>query len=135
MAPKAPVNIPHRDAPSEDIERIPVFTVQRPNPEYERWLGQEHGEGEVSPAVTVDTVYSMPAKPNPGTALEYLRQARQNSDLAAAWLIEQQIGSDGYDALVAELSMLSADEASDLLAAVSDRIRDVTMGGLEAPKG
>lgn len=125
MAPQDPIIIQHRDAPATEVARIPVFTVQRPSD-----VANEDG----SPA-TVDTVYTMPAKPNPGIALEYMRQARQNADLAASWLIEEQIGSDGYTALVEEMQMLDDAEASALFEAIAIRIRDVSMGGLEAPKG
>lgn len=125
MAPKDPIIIQHRDAPATEVVRIPVFTVQRVN---------ESPVDDGSPA-TVDTVYTMPAKPNPGIALEYMRQARQNADLAASWLIEEQIGSDGYTALVEEMQMLDDAEASALFEAIAIRIRDVSMGGLEAPKG
>lgn len=125
MAPQDPIIIQHRDAPATEVARIPVFTVQRPSD-----VANEDG----APA-TVDTVYTMPAKPNPGIALEYMRQARQNADLAASWLIEEQIGSDGYTALVEEMQMLDDAEASALFEAIAIRIRDVSMGGLEAPKG
>lgn len=135
MAPQDPIIIQHRDAPATEVARIPVFTVQRPNPEH---YSEDRGDDGVldngSPA-TVDTVYTMPAKPNPGIALEYMRQARQNADLAASWLIEEQIGSDGYTALVEEMQMLDDAEASALFEAIAIRIRDVSMGGLEAPKG
>lgn len=130
MAPKDPIVIQHRDAPATEVVRIPVFTVQRPNPEY---IQDENGNN--SAPATVDTVYTMPAKPNPGIALEYMRQARANADLAASWLIEEQIGSDGYTALVEEMQMLDDAEASALFEAIAIRIRDVSMGGLEAPKG
>lgn len=133
MAPQDPIIIQHRDAPATEVARIPVFTVQRPNPEFEAWQSDTSNE-DGSPA-TVDTVYTMPAKPNPGIALEYMRQARQNADLAASWLIEEQIGSDGYTALVEEMQMLDDAEASALFEAIAIRIRDVSMGGLEAPKG
>lgn len=144
MAPQDPIIIQHRDAPATEVARIPVFTVQRPNPEYEAfqyaWDTTDHAVPDVPvPAnphePTVDTVYTMPAKPNPGIALEYMRQARQNADLAASWLIEEQIGSDGYTALVEEMQMLDDAEASALFEAIAIRIRDVSMGGLEAPKG
>lgn len=125
MAPQDPIIIQHRDAPATEVARIPVFTVQRESSD---------ASGGDSP-VTVDTVYTMPAKPNPGIALEYMRQARQNADLAASWLIEEQIGSDGYTALVEEMQMLDDAEASALFEAIAIRIRDVSMGGLEAPKG
>lgn len=137
MAPQDPIIIQHRDAPATEVARIPVFTVQRPNPEFDAWQSEtaESSELTKAPQPTVDTVYTMQAKPNPGIALEYMRQARANADLAASWLIEEQIGSDGYTALVEEMQMLDDAEASALFEAIAIRIRDVSMGGLEAPKG
>lgn len=136
MAPQDPIIIQHRDAPATEVARIPVFTVQRPNPEHEAWAAKAPSKrAKTEPAPTIETVYSMPAKPNPGVALDYMRQARQNADLAASWLIEERIGSDGYTALVEEMQMLDDAEASALFEAIAIRIRDVALGGLEAPKG
>lgn len=108
-------------------ERAPIFAVlrpaQRPYDAGDDW--QPHDERHD---------YTMPAKPNVGMSLEYLRQARQNADLAMSWLIETAIGSDGYSALVDELAGLTGDEATTLLRSISERIQKVALGGLEAPK-
>jgi hypothetical protein len=75
----------------------------------------------------------MPAKPNPGLALKFLKMAREQGELASSWLIESAIGADGYDALAAELINYDGDPVA-LLRAIVEKIQRVAMGGLEAPK-
>jgi len=95
-------------------ERVPLFTVERD--------GQE------------PRVYSMPAKPNAGLTLEYLRQGRKlGAELAASWIIETAIGEEGYDALVDELSQHDGNP-QELLRSLIERIQVVAMGGLEVKK-
>lgn len=129
----------HSDAASEwanSPERAVIFTVERPNPDYVEWQKQDaHAEGDEGPAKTVTRDYTMPAKPNVGFALQYLREARRNADTALAWLLETAIGDEGYDALVEELSGVTGEEAQRILQEVSERIQKVAMGGLDAPKG
>lgn len=93
-------------------ERIPVFKTVRtvPNPN----LGMPRTDLDIEPGSeapidereTIDEVveYTMPAKPNPGLALAYLKHARENADLAASWLLEKALGTEGYDTLAEELA-------------------------------
>lgn len=110
-------------------ERVPVFSVVRPA---ERPTEMPEGSDWQPYDETVD--YTMPAKPNPGLALEYLRMARKQGEVANAWLIETAIGEAGYDALVEELIGYEGD-AVKLLQSIVTKIQTVAMGGLEAPKG
>jgi len=77
--------------------------------------------------------YTMPKKPNPGLALRFLKMAREQGELATAWLIESAIGEDGYNALADELINYDGD-ATALLRGIVEKIQRVAMGGLEAPK-
>lgn len=81
-----------------------------------------------------ETSYTIPAKPNPGLALEFLRQGRKvGPELAISWLIEEAVGTDGYLALVDELEEYEGDGAA-LLRGFGEKIQRVVMGGLEGPK-
>jgi hypothetical protein len=99
-------------------DRTPLFSVR-----------VESGEGEESEIVT----YSMPAKPNPGLALKFLKMAREQGELASSWLIETAIGAEGYDALTAELINYDGDPVA-LLRGITEKIQKVAMGGLDNPK-
>lgn len=77
--------------------------------------------------------YTMPAKPNPGLALKYLKKARTMGELAMSWLIEEAIGEEGYDALSNELINYTGDPVA-LLRGIVEKIQTVAMGGLEGPK-
>lgn len=109
----------HTDAATEwanSTERRPVFSVTR-----------NGGDGE-----PVVETFTMPAKPNPGLALDYLRRARrEGGDLANSWLIEVAIGEQGYDALVEELASTEGNEALAVLTDIVTAIQKVAMGGLE----
>lgn len=134
--------IEHSDAATEwalSTDRTVVFSVTSANP----LAGQPivSDDPEQDPGIEPDELvhhYTMPSKPNAGLALEYLRKARQNADLAMSWIIETAIGSDGYDALVAELAGVEPKEMVPLLQGVTERIQRVAMGGLDgqgnAPK-
>lgn len=94
-------------------DRLPLFSVTK---------GDE-----------LETV-TMPAKPNPGLALDFLRMGRRiGPELAISWLIEEAIGADGYDSLVDEMETYEGD-GSKLLGAIGEKIQRVVMGGLESPK-
>lgn len=99
-------------------ERLPLFSVTK--------VDAENGEPEV-------VEYTMPAKPNPGLALKFLKMAREQGEIASVWLIEQAIGAEGYDALADELVSYDGD-AGALLRGIVEKIQRVAMGGLEAPK-
>lgn len=129
---------------SLSTERTTVFTVVRPNPDYEEWAAERVEDLEdgfelpdlendpEAPPHEVSIDYTMPAKPNMGLALEYLRWARKDADTAASWLIETAIGEEGYSALVEELGEADTpEEAVETLRAVAQRISKVAMGGLE----
>lgn len=95
-------------------ERLPLFSVTSGDDERE--------------------FVTMPAKPNPGLALDFLRMGRRiGPELAISWLIEEAIGADGYDSLVTEMETYEGD-GSKLLGAIGEKIQRVVMGGLESPK-
>jgi len=83
----------------------------------------------------VQTV-TMPDKPNPGLALNFLRKGRTiGAELAIPWLIEEAIGAEAMDRLIDELSHL--DDPSTGLGMIRDigqKVQSVVMGGLEGPK-
>ena len=91
--------IKHTDAGSEwatSTPRVPLFSVER--------------DGE-----TVE--FTMPAKPNPGVALRYLKKARDEGELANVWVIETAIGEAGIRVQPLDISDLFAvevDFAEDL---------------------
>lgn len=120
------------DAWATSEERLPVFQVRRPvfdddgNPALEA-----DGETQVTELIT----YTMPAKPNPGFALRYLKLARQIGDAASSWLIETAVGEEGYNALADDL--ITYEEAHpgqsvQLLRKIAERIQTAAMGGLDA---
>lgn len=122
----------HTSAAAEwatSTERVPVFSVarfvdERPDGAGDDWQPYE----EV-------VEFTMPAKPNPGLALDYLRRARREGELAMAWLIETAIGEAGYDALVEDLVGYEGN-AQNLLRDIVTKIQTVAMGGLDGgPKG
>lgn len=122
-----PIRLKHSNYAEEwanSPDRIDIFTVTRDVP-------NEHDEGTHEEEHT----YTAPSKPHAGLGLEYLRQARKNEEYAASWLIETAIGEDGYTALVDELAGMEPSEAQATLRGIAKRIRDVVLGGLEAPKG
>lgn len=79
---------------------------------------------------------TMPDKPNPGLALEFLRQGRTiGTELAISWLIEQAIGKTGYDALVRELAaMPDPENGLAVVQQVGALVQKKVLGGLEGPK-
>lgn len=131
---------------SED--RIDVFAVSRPNPEHAAWLERKAAHeasqsvpvpgtdnvkpfDEPEPPAEVKETYTMPAKPNPGLALAYLKEARVNTDLAASWLLEHALGSEGYDALAAELAAEpDPDVAQATMQTIIKFVAQRAMGGL-----
>lgn len=117
---EAPVIDSKPDAAAEwatSPERTPIFSLRKPNPD---------GEPEL-------VTYTMPAKPNPGLALRYLKMLRTMGEAAVAWLIETAIGEEGYDALADELINYEGN-ATELLQSIAQKIQTVAMGGLEGPK-
>lgn len=132
----------HTDAAeqwSNSEVRSPVFTVDVPNPAWEEWdkLGfpEDGNDRQEEPPRTVTKTYTMPAKPNAGLALRYLKEARKTSpDVAMSWLIEKAVGEEGYDALTDELAGYEGDSAA-VLQQIVGRIQTVAMGGLTPPKG
>lgn len=109
-----PPTIEHADW-DETAERVPLFSITTPDP--------DGGEPTV-------THYDMPAKPHPGLALRFLRDARiYGAEVAAAALLEESVGTEGYLALCAEPDLAPSD-----LSAIMLRARNVVLGRLEAPK-
>jgi hypothetical protein len=116
------------DAPAPDwtlsAERVPVFVAVH--------RFDEDGYALPEPERIEIT---MPRRPNPRLGLEFLRRARSEGELATAWLIEEAIGGDGFDTLLAELDrMPNPEDGQAALIAISERIQRVVMGGLEGPK-
>lgn len=112
-------------------ERLPVFSVRRPvfdddgNPAID-------AEGQ---SVTELVTYTMPAKPNPGFALRYLKLARQIGDAASSWLIETACGEEAYDALADDLITYEENnpgQSVQLLRKIAERIQTAAMGGLDS---
>jgi hypothetical protein len=114
------ITLTHTDAAAQwatSTDRKVLFTVER--------------DGEDA------TDYTMPARPNAGLALKYLKMARSEggADVAMSWLIETAVGSEGYDAFADELAGIEDPKAAiDVMRDVVGRIMKVAMGGLEAPK-
>lgn len=131
----APIEVRHSDAAEQwatSPERAVVFSVVHPNPAFEVWQNMEHDVGSEAPPATIQVDYTMPATPNAGLSLIYLRRARENADLAMSWLIELALGTEGYDALAEELAgHEDGMEAQIVLNSVVARIQRVAMGGLE----
>lgn len=103
-------------------ERIPIFYLSA-QPRDEDGLEIEDAEPEL-------VAYTMPAKPNPGLALKFLKMAREQGEIATVWLIETAIGAEGYDALADELINYDGDPTA-LLQSIVGKIQNVAMGGLE----
>jgi hypothetical protein len=108
-------------------ERIPLFTSVR------------RRDDEGNPLDEPETItVTMPAKPNPSLALDFLRRARSatvGGELAISWLIEEAVGSDGYDELIAGLKrMPDPENGQAVMRAIGERVQRVVMGGLEGPK-
>lgn len=75
--------------------------------------------------------YTMPARPNGGFALKYLKLARrQGAEFALSWLLETAIGAEAYDDLSDE-----PDLTQDDLKTIAERVQKIALGGLESPKG
>ncbi len=106
-------------------ERLPLFSLYVTPTD-------ENGE-EIEGAEPELVEYTMPAKPNPGLALKFLKMARTEGETASVWLIESAIGAEGYDALADELINYEGDPVA-LLQRIVEKIQKVAMGGLEAPK-
>lgn len=106
-------------------ERLPVFSVRRPV------FDDDGNPTEDSELVT----YTMPAKPNPGFALKYLKLARTIGDAASSWLIETACGEEAYDALADDLITYEENnpgQSVTLLRKIAERIQTAAMGGLDA---
>ena len=112
-------------------ERIPVFAVRRP-------ILDDNGDAVTEADGSASTglvTYTMPAKPNPGFALKYLKLARQIGDAASSWLIETACGEEAYDALAEDLITYEEQnpgQSITLLQNIAQRIQSVTMGGLDS---
>lgn len=101
-------------------ERVPLFTISRPNPK----AGQPDEPDEIA------TTYDMPGKPHVGLGLAFLRMARiHGGEIAMTWLLEEAIGTEGFFALVSE-----PDIDRDVITGIYRRVREIVLGGLEAPK-
>lgn len=106
-------------------ERLPVFSVRRPV------FDDDGNPTDDSELIT----YTMPAKPNPGFALKYLKLARTIGDAASSWLIEMACGEEAYDALADDLITYEENnpgQSVTLLRKIAERIQTAAMGGLDA---
>jgi hypothetical protein len=105
-------------------ERLPVFQVRRPV------VDDDGNPTDDSELIT----YTMPAKPNPGFALKYLKLARTIGDAASSWLIETACGEEAYDALADDLITYEESnpgQSVTLLRKIAERIQTAAMGGLD----
>ena len=106
-------------------ERLPVFHVRR------RVFDDDGNPTDDSELIT----YTMPAKPNPGFALKYLKLARTIGDAASSWLIETACGEEAYDALADDLITYEENypgQSVALLRKIAERIQTAAMGGLDS---
>lgn len=128
-------------AASTDRKLLFSVTKREPNPEVEGRTPGEDGavrndDGSIVPPF-IETVieHTMPARPNAGLALEYLKRARRSDpDQAMSWLIEAAVGEQGYDDLVVELANPEVKDPMGTLRDLVASIQRVALGGLEAPK-
>lgn len=133
MTDKTTIELRHTTAAEEwanSPERVPLFAVTR----VLELDPIDLAEGQVDDRPREARVeYTMPAKPNAGLSLKYLKMARQtNADVAMSWLIETAVGSEGYDALADELAGYDdPDEAIKVMQGITERIQRVAMGGLD----
>ena len=106
-------------------ERLPMFSVRRPV------FNDDGNPTDDSELIT----YTMPAKPNPGFALKYLKLARTIGDAASSWLIETACGEEAYDALADDLITYEENnpgQSVTLLRKIAERIQTAAMGGLDS---
>lgn len=113
-------------------ERVSVFHVLRANPARVEWDARDsHSEDEEAPPAELRFDYDMPAVPNAGLALKYLKHARVNADLAASWLLELALGEEGYDALTDELAAEpDSEKAQATMQSVVTFVAKRALGGL-----
>ncbi|WP_030506359.1 hypothetical protein [Microbispora rosea] len=80
-------------------------------------------EVEKVPLFSIDDVeYGMPARIGTNIALKYLRMVRtQGSDVAEAWLLEEVLGAEAYEALM-EYDQLTVDQLNQVMAIVRDHV-------------
>jgi uncharacterized protein YihD (DUF1040 family) len=75
--------------------------------------------------------YTIPAKPRVNVALKYLHDAKHKSeDIAAAGLLENLLGEEGYEAL-----MNYEDLTADQLKAIMKIVQKVALGSMEESQG
>lgn len=75
--------------------------------------------------------YTIPAKIAPGVTLTYLRKIVDDGENnAAAWLMLETLGRKAFMALETW-----PDLTPEIFESVMERVKDVTMGGMENPKG
>jgi hypothetical protein len=130
MSVEIPV-IVHSETAWADGERVAVFTVTRPKLD-DRGVAvfNEPDENGQSVAAQERIEYTMPGKPHVGMALAYLKRARnEGTSLAASWILEEALGSAGYDALASE-----PDLDPEILSAIIETVTKRALGGLDAPK-
>lgn len=78
-----------------------------------------------------ETMYQVPAKPKVNVALRYLKNVReQGPDLAAAELMVEMLGEDGFNAL-AEYDDLTADQFEQIQKLLQEHV----LGAMEKNRG
>lgn len=104
--------IPHAERDENvERERVPVFAV-------------DHEDGS-------QTVYDMPADPQPHLMLRFLRQMRTIGDAAIVDLLVATIGDEALDALEAELAAMPGDVADATMQSVVQRVQQNVGGGIK----
>ena len=78
---------------------------------------------ELVPLFSIDDVeYGMPKKIRPNVSLRYLRMIReQGADVAGAWLLEEVIGTEAYEALM-NYDGLEEEHLNQVMAIVQDHV-------------
>lgn len=87
---------------------------------------------ETEPLFSIDGVtYSIPKIISGSTALAFLKAAREDGEgLATAWLMEEVLGKEAFDALAACKTVTQAQ-----MGAVMTVVKERTMAALEAVRG
>jgi hypothetical protein len=92
----------------------------------------EHAEKDRIPLFELDDKeYSMPGEVKPYVAIRYLWMIRQDGpEYAAAWLMEEMMGTEGFEALAGYEDLKRQD-----FKAIMNRIREHAMGLIEDDEG
>ncbi len=126
-------------------DRVPVFAIRRPNPDYDAQLAEyvapraHDGSSDAplpdigpEPLPYVDTPFTMPARVNPSFGIAIAARARRgySMDDIFGWVIEVACGTAALEALVEDVSALDADEQRQVIRTISQRVQRIAAGTL-----